>query len=874
MSSILSHQFEPQTAEGRDRKIKRIHVRQRVNESSGSGYKSVDHSGLVPQSDMNVTEQLVQDENEGKEIKMQEITVFNDSHVDHDAPIVDEHSWANNTMPDVDLMRFLRRPIEVGEVVWASSSAIGASLGSWSFPQVYFNTTIANKIEKIAFWRPNFEISIRMNGTPMHYGTLVFAWLPQAGNLDPAYFSDYRSIFGNNWLQVSASANQTTTFTVPYTHYKDMLSVGALQVDLFYLYCFVSVPLNSVNGAPPPVNFTIYARVLEPNLAGYTYTSNFTSQSDTQGVIAPKFQRQKLVDTEAEKKTDTGRIVSTTLKSVSDFSSHFKSIPFIGELAAPVSTLFGGLSGVAHWLGFDIPVNESYTHPIQVRQPRMITVEDNPAAVTLGIRPSMSLSKDYAMVNDTIEASSILRFIQRPCIYYTGTIVSTNAAGTNLFVDPVTPFAFGVSDYTQATVPALFYLTPLSWMAKNFQFWRGGLRVHLHFVCSHFHSTRVRIWYLPYVANTVWAQFEDIAPTETNTQDVVNVVLDITQETDYSFTIPYMQQSEFLEVVNQLNPVGNTPSTGYDIMTQCNGIWGIQLINALTSGAATVSPIYYQVFYSAANDFQFAVPTAQNLQSQGIFIPQSDFDCVYEPQADFKVLKCEIPSSSMRCLFEKDYPPIGGVACGRATHDVYMTSEVRSIKQMTNLLSPALSTALTLATGCSFTINPTGLLNPYLVSPKMFSLNYLYTMMSVFRYARGGFRASVRSKDPSMLVNSITVTQHYNGTANFVTTSAVSRDINDLTSGPNLDYTANAQWTRCENSPADMICPQNLYYRCYPILNSATAPSAQDAIPNQVFTMYCNTQLTTTPVCLFVSGADDFILGFQLGIPAQTTTVA
>jgi len=830
-----------------------------------------EYEAQMEYQEFEVKEQEVLEENNDKEIVMQQITDFVESKPSHPVPVMHEVAYTNNTMPIVDLDRFLLRPIFISNTSWASTSAIGTTLGSWAFPTIYTNNaTIRSKLEKIAFWKPTFEISIRMNGTPMHYGKLVFAWIPQASALNTAFTSSYFSMFSNNWIQVSPSANQTTTIVVPYVHYKDMISVGALKVDLFTLYCFVAVPLNSVNGAPPPVNFTIYTRVLENNLAGYNDVSDWSAQMErsSQGTIKPKVRRRIQADDEAAKKTDNQRVVSRTLNVISDFASQFSVVPAVGALATPISVLFKGASGIAHWLGFDIPINEQLTHPMQIRQPRILAAEDCITALTLGPYPSQSAAKDYAFVNDTIDASSLLHFAQRPALFRTSIITSAASAGDLIFSDYVHPNAHVCSDYTGATPTNSYVVTPMSYITDLFRYWRGGIRYHLTFICSHFHSFRVRIWYKPFMSNITLGTTIPIV-TETGENDLISVVLDINKETDYSFTIPYMQTTEFLKVRRNLLATGSD-----DAMLYYNGMWGVTLINPLTSGAATVSPVYMQVFESAASDFQWSCPQISN--ALGWYSPQSE-EVNYEAQSEFQLTPCEIPSSSMACLMEKDYPPLGNCAHGRKTTNVYMTSELHSIKQLTNLLCPIMSVPTSVGNEeVVFSFVNYSFTNPYSAAGlNTANSNYTMRLYNVFRYWRGGYRLSARTLDtgataqaPLNFQDGLPGVQAFTGAA----APAGTLDLNSFTTNTPGYTTAQAQWSKMENSPVDFVVPYNNVYRCYPTVANNVYPSLDFMTGNIAQIYVTSTSTNTSPVSFFLSGADDYIFGFQIGIPLQTIT--
>lgn len=825
--------LQAQSHEHKERVVKTRRVRQRTNfkaQMDSGGSEGAAQDGL--------------EENQEKEVSTQAITTFDDSYSMHTADTFTSGYVVNDTMPKPDLDIFLKRPIILGTYNWASTAALGTSLATWQFPDVMFTTTMQAKLEKMAFWRPDIEITIRMNGTPMHYGKLVFAWIPQAKQLNPSYTSSYFSMFSNKWLQVSASSNQATSFVVPFTHYKERATVGFQVEDFFTLYCNVAAPLNSVNGVPPSINFTVYARVVNTGLSGYSYSTNWVAQS----LGRQRMGSGKIIP-EAEQKTDGGKVVSSSVSGLGDAISKFTWVPVIGSLAAPVSQGIKAVGSVLKWFGLSVPVNAQLTHPMQIRQPRLLTIEDTPTTLTLGVLPTPSVSKDYALVNDCLESASLISFIQRPALFYVGTITNVMSAGDTLFSSTVTPTALCCYDYTTAFSASNFVGTPLQFMSRCHAKWRGGLRIHLSFICSHFHSTRVRLWYVP------WFQASGpVAPNETQGVDVVNTVIDITSETDYSFTIPFCQESEWLEC-----QPGTITATRYNT----NGFWGLSLINPLTSGAATVNPMYYQIFVSAASDFQFAEIDGGLFQTGGMFKAQS-----------LGSTECEIPSSSMACLRDKEYPVLGGSSMGRMSHSVFNVIETTSIKQLTNMVCPILkvtSLSTTLPTQVAYypfedtNVGTTGQTN---------FVHMFYNMQTVFRYFRGGTRLVLKNIDPNLIVQ-MRVGSEINaiGSIDQFSNASISTDDNDI--GPttvSLFQMAVAQFNKISSNPADWVHPWYYKYKC--ALTRSNCISANSQAQTGTFqTIQWYSTVASNKNLISLGGADDFLLGFQLGIPAATRTI-
>lgn len=296
-------------------------------------------------------------------------------------------------------------------------------------------------------------------------------------------------------------------------------------------------------------------------------------------------------------------------------------------------------------------------------------------------------------------------------------------------------------------------------------------------------------------------------------------------------------------------------------LPRSNGAFGIQLINNLTSGAAAVSTIYYQIFVSAGEDFQLAgLNSTFGNNTYGHFVPQTDFS----------VTECLVPSSSMRCLMSSDYPPIGNVGKGRVTHRIYNAAETTSIKHLTNLLSPLATQIPNGLTVSGTNIIPANNWNQYYVGGGLY--NYMLSVAPVFRYWRGGLRAAVRSNDFDMTVQ---VTTSFASTSSANLVVAILAPVTDMNAAV-TGQTGNASFIKLGHNPCDFVIPYFSSYKCAPVKYSvATAGNFnQYEMLQAALNYFQSTAFTVTPSAqLSLAGADDFILGFQIGPPVMSTTL-
>lgn len=736
----------------------------------------------------------------------------------------------NSTMP-VDFHQLISKPYLVANFDWLPNMDFESLIFQMNFPGTFLDAApqLKRMIENIAFWRPSFDVEIRVNGTNMHYGRLAFCWIPQGSYLDPNY-RHFANVFSNRWYQVSASAQQTLKFHIPYTSPRTYNTVR-LPYEQAALYCYVSVPLQIMSETASPISVSVYVTLKDPQFAGFRLTPQMAEP------IKEIIKKDK--------------VISTSLSRFSDYTSKFTTIPGLGMYASAISLLSKFGSDVAKHFGYSIPNQIEPIMPMALKQPRFATVEDKPLGYVVGPNVDATLDKDLKNLYGSEEELTVQGFASRPSLIYTGKI-GVNSKGV-IWAADVTPYECRYSSYLAPWNPEGFIGTPVEFVTRFADLWRGSLKYHFAFVCSQFHSCRLQLTYVPYnEARTVGE------PSHSELSQAMSIVFDITKETEYSVLVPYMQPTEWLSVFNTdpNDSVGNNYRNGQLILS---------VVNILTAGTVPVNDIYFQVFASAGPDFQLALPGNRNLFSKGVFYSQppmaAEDQGKFEPQG-FSRLECELPSSSMECLHKQEYTSIVKKDVGRLLSRVQTSFELTSLKQLCNMT--------TMIYGTTTTANKA----VYIRQPARFDMDltgfpawsYLANIMSVFRYYKGGFRTTAVIADGSV-VSASCYRRYYpvmEG-ANFVTEEPFESVVNN----PQNFGSGIVVQPRIDLSGFDTILPYNSRENCF--LTTVTKsdsvlyifPSDQSIFIHQ----FRIPEGSTSHLGLALGGADDFLVGFQIGIP-------
>jgi hypothetical protein len=268
----------------------------------------------------------------------------------------------------------------------------------------------------------------------------------------------------------------------------------------------------------------------------------------------------------------------------------------------------------------------------------------------------------------------------------------------------------------------------MNFVSKFFKLWRGGFKFTISFVKSNFHNARVRLMYRPYISSGTYAD-----PTEQQSCDLENITLDLSNQSEVTFIIPFQQQTEFMDVFPLTQDLFTSPFA----QTSTNGLFQIMLINTLTSSFSTINPIYYQVWVSATDDIEFALTSVDNLLTTG-FIAQVGETTTVSISGECKTVVCSndnLQNAPAQIL------GLGGKYLSNYTR---CASQVGSLLALSKMLQPKGYVTGSATVPYSFTINPSAdlQLRTHPFSGQSY-LHFMSQLQTVFRFWRGGQRFSL-----------------------------------------------------------------------------------------------------------------------------------
>lgn len=426
---------------------------------------------------------------------------------------------------------------------------------------------------------------------------------------------------------------------------------------------------------------------------------------------------------EQKAKASTGQI-SGVANAVSDLAGAVASFPFLPPQISMGATALAGAAGlaggVASLFGFDKPqtiqgstkvLNETFTG--------LATGEGVFDGQEMNIQEGMHGATDAQNFCAEYLDCALLDLACKPGLFNIYTFDGTALPGNVVFKHWVTPD----TAYTTTTAGAYrSFLTPCAAVSSEFKYWRGPIDYRYEFVCSSFVTVRVRIAWHP-----TFAEIPAVgSPLGQGEGDIVSTILDITGDTSFNFSIPYLK--------NLLYARSQDPA--FKSEDYCNGGISVSIVNtAVAMNTTAATTVYVNAYMAAGKTMKFHVlcdkPTGQtgirsysnNVTPLATFVPQMAEESKAESNVLNDIFKHEFPT-----LVPATGKVFGGVANSENIENIYtLLHKPTIVVQIADVLTPSytLSTSLP-GNRCDPTLMTTG------VSPWV-----LYSTWAM--YYKGGF---------------------------------------------------------------------------------------------------------------------------------------
>lgn len=490
---------------------------------------------------------------------------------------------------DISLGDFLARPTLINTTTWTTADLIGTKTTITPWYNFLNNTAIKNKIQNYAFLRGKLRLKIVLNGTPFQYGAMRACYAPLIGwqtskiRTNPVSALPLAIPYSQQpgvWLYPQANAG--AEMTLPFFLHKNWMDITTrVQVEsMGTLVYFIYSPLEvAVSSGTTVVTVNTYAWMEDVELMGSSNSLVLQADEYNEGPISKP---------------------ATALASVAE---SLTKVPIIGRFARATQIGATAVASMARLFGYtNVPVISDVQAFQPQNAPMLASAHIGIPAQKLTLDPKQELSIDPSVHGAGNVDELALSYILKKESYFGSTSWSTaDIPQTQVFNMRISPSLWGQVDIQNgvpATVAKRVYHTPLSYVGGMFKHWRGGMILRMKVVCTKFHKGRLKISYDPR---------NDISTNNPEENVVYTQIVDIGEQDDVEFLIPYHQDTAWLKhsqvIQDNWTPgnVGLTPRLGVD-----NGTLTVRVLNELN--APITSAVRILFFIKGANDFEYANP--------------------------------------------------------------------------------------------------------------------------------------------------------------------------------------------------------------------------------------------------------------------------
>lgn len=491
---------------------------------------------------------------------------------------------------DATLDEFFSRPIKIVSAGWGVGATFYQSFNPW---QLYFqNLRVINRVANYKLMSCKLHVKFVLNGTPFHYGRLIASYnpLPTFDNMtvDRAFIpQDVVEASQRPHVYLNPTCSIGSEMKLPFFLHRNLIDIVSEDwKDMGEMVLHSMQLLKHANGATDIVTVNVFAWAEEVRLA-------IPTQFEP-GSIAPQSDEYSM------------RTVSRTATAVSNLAANLSNVPVIGPWARATQIGAGAMAMIAQAFGFSKPaiLDTSVFKP--TTSASMAVTNDQADVQKLSIDAKQELCIDPRTTGlDNSDEMAILNIAMRESYItkFTWSVARVSEELLyNMVVDP------GVYDQIDAEI----HLPACSFAVQPFKFWRGTLRYRFQIVCSNLHKGRLKFVYDPTGTITGAAEYNTAYTT----------IVDISDHTDFTIDIGWGQRTTYRE---HYKAGGVLPSAFMSTsrlayttpaQSQGNGTLSIYVVNNLTvPNTAIDNDIQINVFVSALNDFEVAVPDSSVIRN-------------------------------------------------------------------------------------------------------------------------------------------------------------------------------------------------------------------------------------------------------------------
>jgi hypothetical protein len=552
------------------------------------------------------------------------------------APVVDI-SVGDDPYEDQGVSKVVSREYLINTITWSGAANVGMKIAEISFPDALLAIpNISEKLSRFQYIKTGSRITLRINGTSYHFGALLVCMVPHTSDdvfPKARYFYDMYVASNLDTDILSPNTNATVDIVIPYVAPSRFQNLSNTDVGFTgKLVFYVLAPLRLASAATTPtLTVSVFAHLENLKAAGL-------------GLRTPALKRPvPKMDTQSEqvKKTDLKtQITQAPTEIGKGITTVIKGITAIQSAASPFLSL---------------AKNVLMDKPADLSTPMRVRIDTNSGfasgngadlAEPLGIDPENRVAYDPSIYGKKRDYNRFVDYKLLPALFLTGSWDGSAAPGTRIASFAVAPTVCNIRNTGSRNIVDVTHIANL---ATNFKYWTGSMKYCFMFFTSKFVSGRVVIKWIPDptfsspLTNSVFG-------------DTISHVVDITGDTVYAFTVPWLKDRRWDRVpayVETVEPVSSW--SGF------NGRIVVELINQLTiSDSSSDAEVFFAAFVSGGEDFDVNRPTDLDttFYSEVPYIGDKKVVPTMDTQSEnIKVTKLQ----NMRSMFEEAFPGLNEI---------------------------------------------------------------------------------------------------------------------------------------------------------------------------------------------------------------------
>jgi len=500
---------------------------------------------------------------------------------------------------ELSLRHFFRRPVEIANGTWTVNGELDLVFNPWQLWST--NSRISNRLNNFRTFNGDLKVKLVINGNPMAWGCALMSYCPCSNPSFPmssdvryfapsAFFPDIMQASQRMHVLIDASTSTGGELSIPMHALFDGHDLMSTRFNNWGEVWLRSLNTLRQLSSTKALSYTVYAWCENVKLSGAT-------QTNMQGLAAQSGDEQQ-------------GSLSQSLGIISKIAASAKMVPVIGKwmTAAEMAAKLG--SDMAFAMGFSKPTDEApFIRNVDVL-PHMSPHDGVDTCRTLGTSTNQQMPVDPSVVGFSGDMMNFAEIAKIPSLIDVVNWLPSDARNTILFSMPVTPMLNEPGTRPLLNATAL-QLTPMGFVASNFRYWRGSLKVRLQIVANAFHRGRLLV---------VW----DAVGSPSSPQEQVTkcMIVDVAENRDFEFDVGWSTFAPLcrtaittadMTLSRCINAAGQTANTNFH-----NGVITVYVLNELVTNVTSTTAVGVNVWVSMP-DLEVAEPYFEHMKQFALY---------------------------------------------------------------------------------------------------------------------------------------------------------------------------------------------------------------------------------------------------------------